>query len=97
METIFTKAAEQVPNLAVLSFIVGMFLKHLRDQTLEAVARSSMQAEVLDNLHKENLEARRHSEHVLEANTKAAATNTGALNHMSECIRLLREQQQAKA
>lgn len=86
METLFEKAIEQVPNLAVLSLIVWLFLKHLREQNAESASRHAEQAAALVSLNKENLEASRHARQVIEENTRAAAANTNALNNMSMVV-----------
>ncbi len=83
METLLTKAAEQVPNLAVLSFIVWMFLKHLASQNKDNAERAVEQAKVLANLNLEAHAVSRAAQEVIKANTIAATTNTAALNETS--------------
>ncbi len=83
MEALLTKAAEQVPNLAVLSFIVWMFLKHLTTQNKEAADRAVDQAKLLANLNLEAHEINKSAQEVIRANTIAAMTNTAALNETS--------------
>ncbi len=76
MDTILTKAAEQVPNLAVLSFIVWMFLKHLKTQSdsLAEAARHSR------SVIEENTKA-------AAANTGALNSMSTAIFHLTKEVK----------
>ena len=86
METsILSETAKQVPQLAVLCFVVWMFLQRLTGL-----------AEVIRDLHKEHLDAREQSREAIRDNTRAsehaaraAEENTAVLTRM---IKLLERQ-----
>ena len=89
MESIFIKAAEQVPNLAVLSLIVYLFLKFLKDQNAKNDARTAEQAAILANLNRQNFEESLLARSVIAENTRAATANTNALREMSSAMKEL--------
>lgn len=66
------EALKQVPSLAVLAFIVFVFLKHLKSYN-----------QMIREINKENIEAREQSRVVIEENTKAVAKNTEVLHQIT--------------
>ncbi len=80
METVITEVAKQVPALAVLSFIVWAFLKHLSEQRAEFIA-------VVRDIQRENLEARSLSRDAIRENTIETRHTTEALNLLSNAVR----------
>ncbi len=83
MESLALKAAEQVPNLAVLSFIVWLFLKSLREHNESSAQRQLEQAAVLTDLNFQSRQLNQQNQKVIEANTIAATRNTMALQDNS--------------
>lgn len=73
MEQLLTKAAEQVPNLAVLSFIVWMFLKHLKAVNSDSVEAAKHSRQVIE----ENTKA-------AAANTSAINGMSSAINELTK-------------
>jgi hypothetical protein len=86
MDALIQKTAEQVPNLAVLSFIVFLFLRFLRQQNDISGARDKEQATLMADLNLVVRSVNKSYERVLEANTIAAARNTLALDNASKHI-----------
>ncbi len=83
MENIALKAAEQVPNLAVLTVIVFLFLKSLREHNEASAQRQVEQAAVLAELNVQSRALNETNQKVIEANTVAATRNTVALQDNS--------------
>ncbi len=77
MSELWTAVSDKAPNLAVLAFIVWIFLKHLKSYN-----------SFLRDLQNENVEARKHSREVIEKNTEAMGKNTEALREMSQVLML---------
>ncbi len=71
MSDVWIKIIENAPDLGVLTFIVWMFLKHLKGFSL-----------LIRDLNRENTEARSHSREVIEKNTEAMGKNTEAMREM---------------
>lgn len=75
MEKVLESAVVQVPNLVVLGVIVIMFLKQIGKRD-----------EMMKDINRENIEARERSRLVIEKNTEAATSNTGAMNSMTVAL-----------
>lgn len=84
MSDMFEKIASQVPSLAVLCYLVYIFLKHLKGRD-----------ELIKEINKENVEARLHSSRVIEENTRAAGMNTATMNEMTSALRELSRKTQS--
>jgi hypothetical protein len=88
MDKIIEKTLEQSPMVGLLVLVVWMFLKHLRDQATE-------QRALFDQIHSENMEARRHSQEVIEKNTQSNvrldSTVQGNTKATEELARLMRD------
>lgn len=74
-----TEAVKQAPNLAVLAFVVFLFLKHLRSYN-----------QMIRDINKENVAAREQSRVVIEENTSAVAQNTEVLRQIRSEIGYLK-------
>lgn len=73
--SVLLESAKQVPALAVLCFVVWMFLGKL-----------SMFVEAFRELHKEHIDAREQSREAIRDNTKAMHENTNVVTHLIEAL-----------
>lgn len=72
MNDLVIKALTEVPGLAVMAFIVWIFLKSMGKRD-----------EIISEISKDNIEARTHSRLVIEKNSAVVAENTVAMNQMT--------------
>jgi hypothetical protein len=79
-DSMIAEIAKQVPSLAVLCFVVWLFLNKL-----------SIFVEAFKELHKEHVDAREQSRAAIRDNTSAMMENTKAMSHLVEVIDSLKE------
>lgn len=82
MEQILLKTAEQVPNLAVLTLIVWIFLRHIKEQ-------SGSFHSIMTEIHDQAMTARERSREVIEKNTAAVAANSEVMRETTVAYREL--------
>ena len=80
MEQILEKSFEHAPALVAIVAVVWIFAKVLLKLVEQFVS-------TVKEINRENMEARMESRRVIDANTKAALENTGAMYQMTEVMR----------
>lgn len=75
MENFLSEVAKQVPSLAVLCFVVWIFIKHL-----------DKRSETLMEMHKEHLYAREQAKEAIKENTAVLRENSLFINELRAVV-----------
>ena len=79
MEEILKSAMAQVPALVVLAVVVMVFLRHMRE-------RDQIITATITSISNDSIQARLHSQQVIEKNSLVVGENTSACREMTETM-----------
>lgn len=80
---LLNRIAADVPNMVALIITVGLFLRYI-------TKRDEANKEMIEEINRENAEARRHSREIIERNTAAFSCNTAAMTELAHAFEELR-------